>query len=123
MQLSNIHSRHAMDMDDIPTPIIPEPPPASAIIPPESHGVQVVEAIYEDGVIKPLAPLDLPAGTPITLHIATRVTATVISPEPAVATPRERVQRKRRTLMPMALRGPASTSKRSRLAQRIEAAP
>src|SRR5512147_647652 len=37
-----------------------------------------VEAIYVDGVIKPLVPLDLPPGTPITLQIATRVTAVVV---------------------------------------------
>ena len=46
-----------------------------AIIVPESQVGPVVEAIYEDGVIKPLVPLDLPAGTPITLQIATRVPA------------------------------------------------
>jgi predicted DNA-binding antitoxin AbrB/MazE fold protein/4-amino-4-deoxy-L-arabinose transferase-like glycosyltransferase len=32
----------------------------------------VVDAVYQDGVIKPLRPLDLPAGTPIQLRIATR---------------------------------------------------
>ena len=44
----------------------------------------IVEAVYEDGVIKPLAPLDLPPGTPILLQIATRVTAVVV-PQAAVS--------------------------------------
>jgi hypothetical protein len=51
-------------MDDAPT-TSPELPPMPAISAPESQGVRVVEAIYEDGVIKPLVPLDLPASTPI----------------------------------------------------------
>ena len=60
-----------------------------AIIVPESQVVPVVEAIYEDGVIKPLVPLDLPAGTPITLQIATRVPAPYIPPEAPLAAPHE----------------------------------
>jgi predicted DNA-binding antitoxin AbrB/MazE fold protein len=75
-------------MDDVPT-ISPEVPPVPTIIPPESQGVHVVEAIYEDGVIKPLVPLDLPAGTPITLQIATRVTATVLPRKEPLAAPLE----------------------------------
>ena len=35
----------------------------------------MVEAVYEDGVIKPLAPLDLPAGTPISLQVTPRIVA------------------------------------------------
>ena len=60
-----------------------------AIIVPESQVVPVVEAIYEDRVIKPLAPLDLTAGTPITLQIATRVPAPYIPPEAPLAAPHE----------------------------------
>jgi 4-amino-4-deoxy-L-arabinose transferase-like glycosyltransferase len=45
----------------------------------------VVEAVYEDGVIKPLVPLELPAGTPITLQIAIQATA-IVTPQ-AVAQP------------------------------------
>src|SRR5262245_883149 len=41
-----------------------------------------VEAIYEDGVIKPRIPLALPSGTPITLQIATRVVAMVTPFDP-----------------------------------------
>ena len=52
-------------------------------------GGKVVEAIYEDGVIKPLVPLNLPTGTPITLQIATRVTATVVPPEDSLAATRD----------------------------------
>ena len=62
-----------------------------AIIVPESQVVPVVEAIYEDGVIKPLVPLDLTAGTPITLQIATRVPAPHIPPEAPLAAPHEHV--------------------------------
>lgn len=110
------------NMDDVPTTTISEPSPVPAIIPSESQGVHVVEAIYEDGVIKPCVPLDLPAGTPITLQIATRVTATVIPAEESLPAAREHVRRKRLILMPTALRELASTSNRSRLAQRMMAA-
>ena len=67
----------------------PELPPAPKILASESQDVHiVVEAIYEDGVIKPLAPLNLPTGAPITLQIATRVTATAAPQEaPLAATP------------------------------------
>jgi hypothetical protein len=96
-------------MDDTPT-TSPELPPAPAIATPAAQDVHVVDAIYEDGVIKPLVPLDLPAGTPITLQIATRVTATVAprqeswaappapevaAPAPGLARPRMRLPRMR----------------------------
>ncbi len=55
-------------------------PDAAANGPPVPH--IIVEAVYEDGVIKPRAPLDLPPGTPITLQIATRVTAVVVAHGP-----------------------------------------
>jgi len=70
----------------------PELPPAPKILASESQDVHiVVEAIYEDGVIKPLVPLDLTAGTPITLQIATRVPAPHIPPEAPLAAPHEHV--------------------------------
>ena len=62
-------------MDDAPT-TSPELPPLPAVSAHAPEVVQVVEAIYEDGVIKPLVPLELPAGTPITLQIATRALLT-----------------------------------------------
>ena len=61
----------------------PDPIPEST--PGEQRAIQIaVEAIYEDGVIKPLTPLDLPPGTPIVLHVATHVTAVVV-PQAAAA--------------------------------------
>src|SRR5690242_17377009 len=75
-------------MDDAPT-TSQEHVPLPALSAPESQVVHVVEAIYEDGVIKPLIALDLPAGTPITLHIATRVTAVVAPREDPLAASRE----------------------------------
>jgi predicted DNA-binding antitoxin AbrB/MazE fold protein/4-amino-4-deoxy-L-arabinose transferase-like glycosyltransferase len=66
-------------MSDAPT----TPPDNTSAPDPASNGVPVVrivvEAVYEDGVIKPRVPLDLPPGTPITLQIATRVTAVVVT--------------------------------------------
>jgi len=75
-------------MDDAPT-TSPDILPAPAISVPEMQVVHVVEAIYEDGVIKPLVPLDLPAGTPITLQIAARLPATVVPREDPVGVPLE----------------------------------
>ena len=72
-------------MDDAPT-TSPDLPPAPESAAPASQGVHVVvEAVYEDGVIKPLVPLELPSGTPITLQIATRVTARVVPGEDSLA--------------------------------------
>jgi predicted DNA-binding antitoxin AbrB/MazE fold protein len=62
----------------------PESPPMLANGTPEPQAVHTIDAVYEDGVIKPLTPLELPAGTPITLQIATRVVATVVSHADAV---------------------------------------
>lgn len=44
--------------------------PAAAAPPPPQSGDVVVEAVYQDGVFKPLAALDLPPGTTIQMRIA-----------------------------------------------------
>lgn len=54
----------------------PAPPPEL----PAPVARLVVDAVYQDGVIKPLSPLDLPSGTPISLQIVTGVTA-VVTPQ------------------------------------------
>jgi dolichyl-phosphate-mannose-protein mannosyltransferase/AF2212-like protein len=76
-------------MDDAPT-TSPDLPPAPEIAARESQVVHiVVEAVYEDGVIKPLVPLELPAGTPISLQITACVTATVVPGEDSLPAPRD----------------------------------
>lgn len=42
-----------------------------------SPTTMTIQAVYEDGVIKPSEPLHLPPGTPITLQVAVQVTAQV----------------------------------------------
>src|SRR6266498_758783 len=64
-------------------------PPAPEVAAYEPRLVYIVEAVYEDGVIKPLVPLELPTGTPITLQITTRVTATVVPGEDSLAATRD----------------------------------
>jgi len=64
-------------------------PPAPEVAAREPRLVYIVEAVYEDGVIKPLVPLELPTGTPITLQITTRVTETVVPGEDSLAATRD----------------------------------
>src|SRR5947208_1485966 len=100
----------AHEPDQLPASDTPSEPTAPAPV------TVVVEAIYQDGVIKPLTPLDLPPDTPLCLHITTRITASVRpkmdgdgSASPALAMPlqvalprwnpmRERLLRARETL-------------------------
>src|SRR5687768_1180660 len=78
-------------MDDAPT-TSSDLPPVPEIVAREAQVVHVVEAIYEDGVIKPLVPLNLPTGTPIILQIVARDhtpgSAPPAAPVPGVTKPR-----------------------------------
>src|SRR4051812_31280737 len=70
-------------MDDAPT-TSPDLPPVNMIPARDPLAVPiVVEAIYEDGLIRPLAPLELSTGTPITLQITRHMPATVAPLEQA----------------------------------------
>lgn len=66
-----INTITCLTMYDFPTSREDGPPDAESPSPPP-QSLHEVEAIYEDGVFKPLAPLDIPSGTAITLQIALR---------------------------------------------------
>lgn len=53
---------------------------------PSQHADLVIDAIYEDGVIKPLAPLDLPPGTSLQLRLERRITIVASTSTAADAT-------------------------------------